>query len=167
MKTGDTKLRRPVWSESIHAVENVSSPTNGLSLPRYTFKGSTERFYASDLQRVELDTLVTRRRRRSSGHARGFYKRVVIPVPALMERKAGARTARRPVRFQDGASSSSSSSSSDAGRIDDDDSGSGSDSDDGDDDSDEEADDKDGGQLQHTRRGRVIRLPPRFVDQEE
>jgi transposase InsO family protein len=112
MKTGDTKLRRPVWSESIHAVENVSNPTNGLSLPRYTLEGSTERFYASDLQRVELDTLVPRRRRPSSGHARGFYKRVVIPVPALMERKAGARTTRRPVRFQDGASSSSSSSSS-------------------------------------------------------
>jgi hypothetical protein len=166
-----------VWSESIHAVKNVSSPTNGLSLPQYRLDDLPERFYANELQRVELDKLVPRRRRSSGSTMRAFDKRVVIPVPALKERKMGARTTRRPARFQDGASSSSSSDDDQggnddnddgAGRFDDDDS----DDDDADDndrdsDGDDVDDDADGGQLRHTRRGRVIRVPPRFVDQGE
>jgi hypothetical protein len=189
MKTGDTKLRRPVWSESVHAVERVSSPTNGLSLPRYTLEGSTERWYANELQRVELEKLVPHRRR-SINRARGFSKRVVIPVPALMERKTGARTTRRPVRFQDGASSGSSESDGEEGDLgggsddsfrddddDDDDNVFGDDGafwDDDDDDLDDDSDVDDDDdvnavdeQLQYTRRGRVIRLPLRFVDQDE
>jgi hypothetical protein len=179
-KSGETKLRRPVWSEHVHVVKSVSSPAKGTSLPQYTLEGMPERFYANELQKVEVVTLVPRRRRSSGSTMRGFYKRVVIPVSALQERKMGARTTRRPARFQDGASSSSSSDDDQggdqgnddnddgAGRFDDDDS----DDDDADDndrdsDGDDVDDDAAGGQLRHTRRGRVIRVPARFVDQDE
>jgi transposase InsO family protein len=170
MKTGDTKLRRPVWSESFHAVKSVSSPAKGTSLPQYTLEGMPGRFYANELQRVDLGELVPRRRRSSgstTNRVPGVYKRVVIPVSALQERQAGARTMRTPARYQDGASSSSSSDDDQGG-----DQGGSHDNDDGDDtdrdsDGDDVDDDAAGGQLRHTRRGRVIRVPARFVDQDE
>jgi transposase InsO family protein len=166
-KSGETKLRRPVWSEHVHLVKSVSSPAKGTSLPQYTLEGVPERFYANELQRVDLGELVPRRRRSSgstTNRVPGVYKRVVFPVPALKERKAGARTTTRPARFLDGARSSSSSDDDQGGDqgSDDNDDGAGRfDNDDSDD------DDADGGQLRHTRRGRVIRVPPRFVDQDE
>jgi hypothetical protein len=60
-KTSEAKLRRPTWSESIYEVTRVSKPKQpDLSLPRYTLDGSTERWYANELLKVDRDQLVQR-----------------------------------------------------------------------------------------------------------
>jgi hypothetical protein len=107
IKTTDVKLRRPSWSPRVYTVVSVSRPAKAdLSLPRYTLEGSSERFYANELQAVDLDQLVRRRPRARVGTAaaaaRGWSSgHTVIPASSsLQERKRGARNIRRPARFR-------------------------------------------------------------------
>jgi transposase InsO family protein len=169
-KSGETKLRRPVWSEHVREVKSVSSPTKGTSLPQYTLEGTSERFYANELQKVEVGTLVPRRQTEPVIRVDdGKRAPVRIPVPALQERKRGARTTRAPARFRDRVSSGSSSDEQqphedgideEKGSADDDD-----DNDhDGGRDGEDDEDDNDDTLAQQTRRGRLVRRPRRFVE---
>jgi transposase InsO family protein len=101
MKTSEIKLRRPTWSEQVYEVERVSMPKDAdLSLPRYTLVGSTERFYASELQKIDVQHLVARPEPRPRArHPR--HVSTAIPVASLQERKRGERNIRRPSRFSE------------------------------------------------------------------
>jgi transposase InsO family protein len=100
MKTSEIKLRRPTWTEKVWEVEQVSMPkVADLSLPRYTLVGSTERFYASELQKIDTRHLVARPEPRPRvRHQRHVL--TTIPVASLQERKRGERSVRRPRRYR-------------------------------------------------------------------